>query len=53
VPVRVKRFTGEYISKAEKAKKLIEMSFIEPSLKSIYFTMIDERIEALRYSCKA
>jgi serine/threonine-protein kinase HipA len=50
VPARVKRFIEEFISKEKKIKWLIDTSFIEPSLQSIYATMIDERVRALSYS---
>lgn len=52
VPARVKRFIGEYTNKADTMKALIDTSFIDPPLKSLYTTMIDERIRALSYSYK-
>jgi serine/threonine-protein kinase HipA len=50
LPARIERFLSEFVSRADTMKSLIDISFIETPLKSLYATMIDERINALGYS---
>lgn len=50
LPARVERFMSEFVNKADKMKALIDISFVATPLKSLYATMIDERIKALCYS---
>lgn len=50
LPVRIERFMSEFFNKADKMKALIDISFIDAPLKSLYTAMVDERIKALCYS---